>query len=75
MLYVSSTGAIQRLIYTLNGYFNGRFMNASNMFVSFPITPFGKIINLDYLQRIYGYDVVDNGYFFYCLIMELLASF
>lgn len=64
MLYTYSTGKIQSIMYVLNGYLNGRFVNASNMFLSFPITLFGKIINLDYLQRMYGYNVVDNGYVF-----------
>lgn len=79
MLYTYSTGTLQRLMYILNGYFNGRFINASNMFLSFPITWFGKIINLDYLQRIYGYNVVDNGYVFllfdYGIIGFLLIAF
>ncbi|OTA44625.1 hypothetical protein BHL89_08470 [Limosilactobacillus reuteri] len=79
MLYTFSTGKLQSIVYSLNGYLNGRFVNASNMFISFPITLFGKIINLDYLQRMYGYNVIDNGYVFllfdYGIIGFLLIVF
>lgn len=64
ILFINSTGKIRKFLYLLNGKINQRISNSTMLFYSFPITLFGKIINLKYLKIKYGYNVVDNGYTF-----------
>lgn len=64
ILFIHSTGKIRNFLYLLNGKLNQRLSNSTMLFYSFPVTLFGKIIDLDYLKRRYGYNVVDNGYTF-----------
>lgn len=64
MIYSWNLGPAQSFIFKLNGSLNGRLYNASLLFNSFKVTYFGQMINLDYLQQRFGYNVVDNGYTF-----------
>ncbi|WP_293695685.1 hypothetical protein [Streptococcus sp. UBA3373] len=64
LLILSADGKIKSIIYFWNGIFNQRFSNAAMMYLSFPLTLFGKIIDTDYLQKAFGYNVIDNGYIF-----------
>lgn len=62
--YVNANGFLKNIAYFFNGLLNGRFSNASMLFEVNKLTLFGKIVNLDILKNIYGYNVVDNGYVF-----------
>lgn len=44
------------------------------LFQNFPVTLFGKIVNTDILQSIYGYDVIDNGYVFLLFNYGIIGS-
>ena len=75
MMYAKSGGILKNIAYSLNGLLNGRFSNSSMMFDSFSISWFGKIVNLDYLRVLYGYNVVDNGYVFMLFDYGLIGVF
>jgi len=64
IMLIISSGKLRNILYLLNGKLNQRLSNATMLFYSFPITLFGKIIDLNYLKKQYGYNVVDNGYVF-----------
>lgn len=64
VIMLNSSGKLRQIIYLLNGKLNQRISNSSMMYRSFPITLFGKIIDLEYLKKHFGYNVVDNGYTF-----------
>lgn len=64
IMLVFSSGKLRNILSLLNGKLNQRLSNATMLFYSFPITLFGKIIDLNYLKKQYGYNVVDNGYVF-----------
>lgn len=63
-LYTTATGGVQNFLYNLNGVLNGRLSNSVMLIQSQRLTLFGKIIDLNKLQNIYGYNVVDNSYIF-----------
>lgn len=73
-LYNEATGMLQHVAFLFNGILSGRFSNASMLFHNFPITLFGKIVNTDLLQSIYGYNVVDNGYVFLLFNYGVIGS-
>ncbi len=62
VLFMFSSGKLQTFLYLLNGKINQRISNSTMLFYSFPITLFGKIIDLDYIKMQYGYNVIDSGY-------------
>lgn len=61
-IILQATDRIQRIVYYSNAHLNQRISNAAMLYLSFPLTLFGKIIDLDYLKMRFGYNVVDNGY-------------
>lgn len=73
-LYNESTGILRNIAFIANGILSGRFSNASMLFQNFPVTLFGKIVNTDILQSIYGYDVIDNGYVFLLFNYGIIGS-
>lgn len=64
MFYNSLSGTLQSVFFQLNGVLNDRLSNAAGLFQNFKLTWFGQIIDLNYLQQRFGYNIVDNGYVF-----------
>lgn len=64
MMYANLPNYLHNFIYSINGILNGRFSNASMLFITYPITLFGKIVDTQKLEYLFGYNVIDNGYTF-----------
>lgn len=63
-IYPHVSGSLQYILYRLNSTLNGRLANGAIMFIRFPLTMFGMLIDLTTLSRFYSYFIVDNSYIF-----------
>lgn len=62
LLLLSSSGTIQKIVYSINLLFSRRFTNIEHMFLTYPVTLTGGVFDAKMMEEIFGYSVVDNGY-------------